>query len=170
LEEKAMSKKKQATHRCGECGVTVPLRREEVPFGLAGKWAATVEALVYDCACGRGVVYEAVGPMLRAIAVAVIEKPSRLAPEEIKFLRSHLDLTAQEFGELMGVSASQVSRWENGAAPIGAPADRLLRMLEVKHDGVDFDVQQLRSIGDKPGAPMRIRVLRAKDGKWRAAA
>ena len=42
-----MKSKDQKTHRCGECKATVPLRRKkEAPFGLAGTWAATVEALV----------------------------------------------------------------------------------------------------------------------------
>ena len=156
-------------HKCPDCGQFVPLRREEVPFGLIGKWAATVEAQVYDCACGRGVVYEAVGPMLQAIAAAVIKKPSRLAPEEIRFLREHLAMSAKEFGRLVGVTPSQVSRWENGA-PMGTTADRLVRMIEVQHDNVEFDVQQLAEIGDTARAPMRLRAVRNKDGSWKAAA
>ncbi len=156
-------------HKCPDCGKSVPLRRAEVPFGLVGKWAATVEAQVYDCACGRGVIYEALGPMLQAIAATVIRKPSRLAPEELRFLRQHLGLSAKEFGRLVGVTASQVSRWENGA-PVGAAADRLVRMIEVQHDNIQFDVQQLAEIGDTAGAPMRLRVGRNKDGSWKAAA
>src|SRR5262249_42904215 len=118
-EEEAMSSAKM--HKCPDCGQSVQLRRDEVPFGLVGKWAATVEAQVYDCACGRGVVYEAVEPMVQAIAAAVIKKPSRLAPEEIRFLREHLRMSAKDFGRLVGVTPSQVSRWENGA-PMGATA------------------------------------------------
>jgi putative zinc finger/helix-turn-helix YgiT family protein len=156
-------------HKCPDCGQSVPLRREEVPFGLVGNWAVTVEAQVYDCACGRGVVYEDVGPMLQAIAAAVIKKPSRLASEEIRFLREHLQMSAKEFGRLLGVTPSQVSRWENGA-PMGATADRLVRMIEVQHDNLEFDVQQLAKIGDTSRAPMRLSVLRNKDGSWKAAA
>jgi putative zinc finger/helix-turn-helix YgiT family protein len=157
-----MKKKAQKT--------SVPMRREEVPFGLAGTWAATVEALVYDCPnCGRGVLYESPGKITQAIAAAVIKKPSRLAAEEIRFLRGHLGMTAKQFGSLLGVSGSQVSRWENGAK-MGPAADRLLRMIEVQHDHLEFDVQLLRSIAAKPGAPMALRVMRTSDGQWKAAA
>jgi transcriptional regulator with XRE-family HTH domain len=78
-------------------------------------------------------------------------------------------MSAKDFAKLLGVAPSQVTRWENGA-PMSGQADRLLRMIEVKHDNVAFDVQQLAEIGDTAGAPMRLRVVRNRDGSWKAAA
>ena len=43
-------------------------------------------------------------------------------------------------------------------------------MIEVQHDHLEFDVQQLRGIAAKPGAPMALRVVRTSDGQWKAAA
>jgi len=65
----------------------------------------------------------------RLIARSVIEKPTRLTGAEVRFLRKWLDLSGPEFAKRMGVTLETVSRWENGAMPIGAQADRLLRLL-----------------------------------------
>jgi hypothetical protein len=62
-------------------------------MSLAGKWFATVEdALVTHCPdCGGNRVgFHNMPGITRAIATAMVAKPSQLAAEEIKFLRTHL--------------------------------------------------------------------------------
>ena len=156
---------KKEKHTCGDCGTTAPLHREQVPFGLGPKWAASVEALVYDCKCGRGVVYEDMQGLIRALAGFLIQKPGRLAADEIRFLREYLDVEAKDLSELLGVTPSQVSRWENGAAPVGQAADRLLRLIVAKHGQLAFDVEHLRRIGEAAAGPLRpLFAWRGKDG------
>jgi putative transcriptional regulator len=170
--EKKVNKVRNKCHDCGGLKVTSSIGPYKMPLA-GGKWFATIEGaeLTYcpDCG-GHGVGFQKLGPMMRAIAAAVVRKPTRLAPEEIRFLRDHLGYTGRDLARLLGVGPSSVSRWENGKEPIGPVPDRLLRTLEVLRDGVEgFDVQALGTIGDEAGAPMRLRV-RMKDGQWRAAA
>ncbi len=139
---------------------------------LAGGWSATVEDAILthcpDCG-GHGVGYRNMLGIMRAIAAAVVAKPTRLAAQEIKFLRSHLLYSGAKLARMLGVTPSTLSRWENGHELIGAGPDRLLRTIEVIHEGVkDFDVKVLEDIGPEPGAPLRLRV-RMTDGQWKAA-
>lgn len=56
-------------------------------------------------------------------------KEALLKPDEIVFLRKELRLKAKELARILGVSESDVSRWENGKAEIGEGNDRLLRSI-----------------------------------------
>jgi transcriptional regulator with XRE-family HTH domain len=56
-----------------------------------------------------------------------------LQPEEIKFLRKDLHLKAKELALTLGVTASTVSRWENGKKEIGEAHDRLFRSIYMMH-------------------------------------
>lgn len=64
----------------------------------------------------------------RTIALAIAEKPARLVPSEVRFIRDHLGLSNTEFAELMAVTPSQSSRWTT-TEPIGPQAERFLRLL-----------------------------------------
>jgi putative zinc finger/helix-turn-helix YgiT family protein len=159
--------------KCYECGSRdVRERVEPRPMPMCLGWSVLVEeTIVTTCgACGEEALgYRKLGPMMRAIAAAVVRKPSRLAPDEIKFLRTHLGYEGKELARLLGVGASTVSRWENGHEPIGVVPDRLLRTLEVIREGVEFDVEVLGDITSDEGAPMDLRV-RMRDGQWKVAA
>jgi putative zinc finger/helix-turn-helix YgiT family protein len=160
--------------KCFDCeGTRVSTKLGPYRMKLAGDWAATVEdALITSCPdCGgQGVGFKNLEGLMRAIAAAVVAKPTRLAAEEIRFLRTHLGYSGVRLARLLGVGAPTVSRWENGHEPIGAVPDRLLRTLDVIRDGAEgFDVEALAEIGEEQGAPLRLRV-RMKDGIWKAAA
>ena len=90
------------------------------------------DVVTYSCeSCGaKRVQLQAVGPLHRAIALAIAEKPARFVPQEVRFLRDHLGLSNKEFAELMGVSPEQASRWST-SEPIGVPAERFLRILAI---------------------------------------
>jgi transcriptional regulator with XRE-family HTH domain len=80
-----------------------------------------------------------------------------LAPVEIRFLRKHIGLSAADFAQRMGVARETVSRWETGANPMGAVADRLLRLLVVTHESTEsYAVDDfLRELDDEP-APAKL--------------
>jgi putative zinc finger/helix-turn-helix YgiT family protein len=63
------------------------------------------------------------------ILQTLLDKPSSLAGNEIRFLRRSLGLKAIALGGALAVNEQQVSRWETGKRPMPAAADRLLRML-----------------------------------------
>ncbi len=57
------------------------------------------------------------------------ERKALLTQEEVKFLRKDLHLKAKDLALIMGVTASTVSRWENGKKYIGEAHDRLFRSI-----------------------------------------
>jgi len=57
------------------------------------------------------------------------KRKALLQPEEIIFLRKDLHLKAKELALTLGVTASTISRWENGKKEIGEAHDRLLRSI-----------------------------------------
>ena len=54
-----------------------------------------------------------------------------LKKEEIRFLRKNMRLKAKDLARLIGVSASSVSRWENGKQNISEAHDRMLRLFYI---------------------------------------
>jgi DNA-binding transcriptional regulator YiaG len=145
------------------------------PYGLVGQWSVLVEdALLSRCtACPYFEVgFERVEQLSRAVAAAVIAKGSRLAPEEVRFLRNRLGLEAKALAARLGVTASTVSRWENGREPIGATPERLLRALVAlaERDNAGFDPSVLEHIEPKDGGPVRLALRRNAAGEWRRVA
>lgn len=67
------------------------------------------------------------------VARELIKKSRVLGGPEIRFLRKQMGLSSTLLANLMGVTLTTVSRWENGDAPIGSGGDRLLRLLYVRH-------------------------------------
>lgn len=71
----------------------------------------------------------AVKQLLNVIARAIVENESPLTGAEIRFLRKRVGKRASDFAKIIGVSAEQVSRWENGHNPPEHSADRLIRVF-----------------------------------------
>jgi DNA-binding transcriptional regulator YiaG len=106
----------------------------------------------------------------RVIALAVISKSSRLAPQEIRYLRKFLDWSGAELARHLGVDGSTVSRWENGQQAMGPVADRLLRLIVgCRQPERTYPVEKLTQVRSAPAKPARIGVREAK-GAWRADA
>lgn len=85
-----------------------------------------------NCGAKRISIF-AVERLHRTIAIALAQKPARLLPHEVKFLRDHLELANKDFAEMLGVSSEQASRWvsPSNPDPIGVPAERFLRVLAI---------------------------------------
>jgi putative zinc finger/helix-turn-helix YgiT family protein len=161
------------TAKCSECGTAMKTSRENFrhpALGLPGLVLANVE--VSRCAaCGE---YEVDIPhlegLMKAIAQVLVHKDTRLAPEEILFLRKYLGLSNEDFAKRMGVSKEQASRWETGKKPMGAVADRLLRMMVVNAKPVDaYSVDSLAKIQDEATGPMKLRMEQGRKD-WQEAA
>ena len=98
-------------------------------YDPGGIQATLVNVPVHRCAtCGD---FEVEIPLVlqlnRALADALIRKPTRLTATEIRFLRKALGWSGVDFARHMGVDAATVSRWEAGQK-MGASAERLLRL------------------------------------------
>jgi putative zinc finger/helix-turn-helix YgiT family protein len=115
--------------------------------------------------CGEHeVVLPKVEQLHQAIAMGVISKKSRLMPAEVKFLRKHLGWSGADFARHMGVAAETVSRWENGREPMGAVADRLLRLMVVtKAPKREYGLDTLADLEDE-ASPTRLKLTADCDG------
>lgn len=106
----------------------------------------------------------------RLIAHTLATKPSRLRSEEVRFLRKHIGWSGVDFAKHMGVTPSQVSRWENGD-PMSPQADRLLRALWAMTPQVHsypLELEMFAELGDE-SEPVRLDLAPSKEG-WRLAA
>ncbi|MEO8910464.1 MAG: type II TA system antitoxin MqsA family protein [Gemmatimonadaceae bacterium] len=119
---------------CAECGgtrVTVD-PKAAIRYDMGGLHHVTLQGVeVRHCKeCGdEGIKIPRIGQLHRVLADYLIRQPRLLLGNEIRFLRTHLGLSTQDFSHLMGVGRETVSRWENDKERMGAPADHLLRAL-----------------------------------------
>ena len=151
----------------GEMKVTVETHHY-VESGLSNVYLDGIE--VRRCpACGEEeVAIPAIESLHKASGGALIRKPHRLAGAEVRFLRKLLGWSGELFASRMGVTASQVSRWENDKEPIGVVADRLLRALVVIESPVaDYSSEMFEQVDAEvaPGPAMHVRRL---SNRWRA--
>jgi YgiT-type zinc finger domain-containing protein len=143
------------THQYTECGMSNVVLRG-VPF--------------YDCKnCGEQILsIPGIGRLHRALAFEVVQKPTRLLPAEVKFLRKYLGYSNRDFAKTMGVTPEQASRWTSEGS-IGSSADRLLRMLVTRAAPIDqYPIERLQEIDDKaePEQPIRDLVLESRNASW----
>ena len=160
--------------RCVACGGPVTRKREKsYRYAECGLPRVMLENAVDVATCPKcGETYTgipAIEGLQRVIAAALIRKKRRLAPEEIKFLRKSLGWSGVDFAKHMGATPETVSRWENGKAPMGAQADRLLRLLVAREIPItEYSVDVLAQLaGDEgPATPARVEVTKSARG-WR---
>lgn len=119
--------------KCTECGSTMTKAVGDHVYRESGMDHVVLHNITTYTCSDDGTVFvqiPAIAKLHRALAVAIADKPARLVPSEVRFLRDHLELSNTAFADLMGVSPSQSSRWTT-SEPIGPQADRFLRMLAV---------------------------------------
>ncbi|MBI3567405.1 MAG: helix-turn-helix domain-containing protein [Gemmatimonadetes bacterium] len=160
---------------CEECGAKATVDRHAVRrYELGGVPHVELHGIeVTLCpACGDETIgIPRLAHLHRVIAHAFVEQRRMLAPVEIRFLRKHVGLSSVAFAQRMGVTRETVSRWETGAQPMGAVADRLLRLLVVTHEPSEsYAVDDLLSTLNDEQAPARLASLAVKISKeqgWR---
>lgn len=86
-----------------------------------------------------------------------------LTGAEIRVLRNVLGWTAVELAAHLGVSSSQVSRWENDREPIGPVADRMVRAILALREGMSLSTDRLAAIA-KERRPLRATLRHMRDG------
>lgn len=147
---------------CTECGGAMNVREEPYRYRECGLPYVTL-AKVEVSRCGMCGNFEVSIPRIeqlhRLIAKHLIEKLSRFTGVEVRFLRKSLGLSGTDFARRMGVAAETVSRWENDATPIGAQADRLLRLLVAQGTLMtQYPEERLARIDDGKATDFRLGV------------
>lgn len=142
--------------KCDECSGPVTTERNAVlRYDIGGLPHVELHGVeVTRCrGCGKeGIAIPRIGQLHRVLAEAIVRQRRMLAPVEIRYLRKHIGLSAGDFAQMMGVARETVSRWETGAQPMGAVADRLLRLLVLTHEPTEcYAVDDLlRELNDEP--------------------
>lgn len=166
MEEQAM--------KCDECGGPAKTERKVVRrYEIGGLPHVELHGVeVTRCAaCGlEAIGIPRIAQLHRALAHHFVQQQRMLASVEIRFLRKHVGLSGAEFAQMMGVARETVSRWESGANPMGAVADRLLRLLVVTHEPSEsYAVDDvLRDLNDT-AAPKKlssVAMQNSRDKGW----
>ncbi len=163
---------------CAECGsdrVTVE-RKAVIRYDMGGLHHATLQGVeIRRCgACGdESVKIPRIGQLHRVLADYLVRQPRLLLGVEVRFLRTHLGLSSEDFAHRMGVTRETVSRWENDKERMGEPTDHLLRALVKSHEPTDnYAVDDLlRDLPDTLSAPrakaVNVTVQNERTG-WKA--
>lgn len=65
--------------------------------------------------------------LMLVVLEALIHKPITLTSDELRFIRSYLNMTTTEFGKAFGVSHVAVLKWENGKNRISPALELCIR-------------------------------------------
>jgi putative zinc finger/helix-turn-helix YgiT family protein len=122
----------RALEKCPACGA-VEVHQEIgkhhfAESGLDNVWLTNVAFSVCE-KCGERVLRlpSPIG-LMKCIGESVILTPGPLSGKEIRFLRKSLFLKSGEFANLIGVTRTTISRWENGETSPDTSNDRLIRL------------------------------------------
>jgi transcriptional regulator with XRE-family HTH domain len=83
----------------------------------------------YTCECGRIIAdIPAIKELMQLIARDLVEKPTSLTGEEIRFLRKRLGKKQADFAHDLGIEPETLNRYENEKTPISETSDKLARL------------------------------------------
>ena len=135
--------------------------------GLRNVWLSNgyrIEKTAY----GKGVVFENIPSLHRAIGKHIVTTSPRLTGPEVRFLRSEMELSQAALAGLFGNDAQTVALWEKGKVKVPKWADRLLRAFYREHVGENVKIRALAErailLENEPKPPTRIEAARAKNG------
>jgi putative zinc finger/helix-turn-helix YgiT family protein len=149
----------------------VTRRNETIAYTMGGLPHVTLNGVTRSV-CPNG--HESIGipkiSQLHALIVSVlVTKRTRLAPEEMRFLRKYLGFDQAEFAKRMGVAAESVSRWETGHVLMSPTAERLLRLMVVTQEPVnDYRMLDLFAALQGKREPARMRLTHSSHN-WKSA-
>lgn len=105
---------------------------------------------------GSGVAILHADTLDTVIAMLIIRYPARLRGQEVRFLRAITQISQTELANQLGVKRITVARWESSPnTPIPGPADRVIRLLTVRHiahdteHGLTMIVDMMSEIADE---------------------
>lgn len=86
--------------------------------------------VLHDTRHGKGIAITDAEQLHEAIAQGIINSPNPIRGQEVRFLRSVLDVSQGALGRCMGVTRDAIAKYEAGREePIPANADHLIRYV-----------------------------------------
>lgn len=140
-------------------------------MGLKNVWLANGYTL-HETPYGRGVSFEDVDGLTRAVCLALARKPGKLTGVELRYLRqSGLGMSQPSLGRLMGIDAQSIARWEK-SGKVPKWANRMIRVVYEAHaDGNTTIRRVVGRINDVDRlVNQRIVLEQTKKRGWQAMA
>lgn len=159
--------------KCLECSKEMKVKRVDHRYTECGLSNVVLQKIqVFHCAkCGEEeIVIPSIEELHKLIANLVAQKKQRLAPEEIRFLRSYLGFSGADFARTIGVTPESVSKWENGRESMLAPSEKLLRVLILSQVKPVRDYKALSDFGSQKATTHKRITFFNDDHQWKLAA
>lgn len=131
---------------CSNCGADARIERGEYNLDDLGIPAVVVNMEKAVCgSCGNvDPVIAHMDDLMRTVALAIVCSPAGLRGRDVRFLRKYMRKTAEEFGKLLNVDKTTVSKWENEHDPVGDQSDRLIRLTAIAlGEGLEGKLKQV---------------------------
>lgn len=132
------------------------------------------DVTVRSCpACGaRLATIPRMAELHRALALALLRKPERLVPGEIRFLRKHLGWSGADFARKLHCSPSQVSRWESETSPVpmSNAYELLLRAAVALGEKVEDYAERMEEVATVDEARPAVLAMVHEGKSWKRAA
>jgi putative transcriptional regulator len=111
----------------------------------------------------------------KTIGKLLVYKRGLLAGNEIKFIRTTLDLSQKALGRLLGLDYQSILGWEKNKTPISKTADHLLRIiffsyLDRETDSTIYDkISEIADLDAEVAGISKIELKEVED-EWRLVA
>jgi len=99
-------------------GLGIPVKLINVPMKkAAGKWCIDID----------------MNKLMLVVLQEIIHKPVALRGDELRYIRTYLEMTTTEFGKIFGVSHVAVLKWESEQNRVSPPLELCIRLHVLNH-------------------------------------
>lgn len=109
--------------------------------GLDNVWLANGYT-VHQTPYGSGVSIDDVAGLHRMLALMIANKAGPITRKELRFLRTHLKLSQEGLGKMVGMDAQTVSLWER-SRKVPTAAETVIRMLVIGSESGTAEVKKI---------------------------
>lgn len=137
-------------------------------MGLKNVWLLngyTVQETPY----GKGVTFEDVDGLTRAVCIALARKPGKLTGVEFRYLRqAGLGMSQPSLGRFMGIDAQSIARWEK-TGKVPKWANRMIRLVFEAHIDGNVAIRRVVERINNVDRLVHQRIVLEQTGKhWQA--
>lgn len=118
---------------------------------------------------GEGLSVKNLDELHEAIGLYLAQQKKVLTGQELRYLRTHMEMTQAQLGKLMGLGSQQVARYEKGQSEISGPVELLVRNLFVEVVGGKVKIRKLsESLASMDAPPREKSVFENTAEGWKA--
>jgi len=146
--------------RCVKCGGTeLPEVDHVLPMTIAGQKFELAGVMQVCANCHEAYLEPELLERFEKRAALELARAGVRTAEAVRFMRKGLGMRAQDFAELIGQTAENVSRVENGKVPPDVRTVTILgSLLEDQENGTTATLDRLRALRGQKRSPRKILV------------